>query len=291
MQPEMTRFRLPGGLRVWNAPESGADTRFLYREMFRRHSYEKNGVVVRPGDTIFDVGANVGMFGLSLMDRFDGLRLFCFEPVPRTYECLTRNLSESPARTGHEVVALNVGLGAADAQTTMEFFPGAPSNSTLYSREKHRDFGKILDGVRWADLWRNNKMRALICLPLFPFRKRLLGPGFERLMAQGVPVPCSVRTLSGVIDEHRVERIDLLKVDVEGAEMDVLTGIEARHWPMIRQLAMEVEPANKLLLPALIERLRSLGFARVSVESLFGGPASFGNAVACTVFAIRGAVS
>src|ERR1035438_6961030 len=110
------------------------------------------------------------------MRRFRDLRIYCFEPVPGTYDCLARNLAESPQRTGNCVTALNLGLGAADAQTTIEFFPGAPSNSTLYSLEKHRDFVKILDGVRWPDLWRTNKPRALLFLPLFPFRKRLLGP-------------------------------------------------------------------------------------------------------------------
>src|SRR6185503_7380539 len=91
----MKQFSLPGNLQVWNAPESGADTDFLYREIFQRRNYEKLGVEVREHDVVFDVGANIGMFGLSLMERFSGLRLFCFEPVPGTYACLERNLGES----------------------------------------------------------------------------------------------------------------------------------------------------------------------------------------------------
>jgi FkbM family methyltransferase len=283
----MKLFRLPDGLQVWNGPESGSDTHFLYREIFERRSYEKHGVAVSHGDVIFDVGANIGMFGLSLMRRFRNLQIYCFEPVPGTYACLVRNLAESPLRTSHEVMTLNHGLGAADAQTTIEYFPGAPSNSTLYSLEKHRDFPKILDSVRWADMWRTKKSRALLLLPLFPFRKRLLGPAYERMLAKGVSMPCQVRTLSGTIDEHHVERIDLLKIDVEGAEMDVLAGIEDRHWPLIRQLSMEVDPANKHHVPTVIDRLRELGFLRVAVDSMFGGPSKLDDAIACTIYAVR----
>ena len=283
----MKLFRLPDGLQIWNGPESGSDTHFLYRENFGRHCYEKHGVAVTHGDVIFDAGANIGMFALSLMKRFRDLRIYCFEPVPDTYACLSRNLAESPLRNSHQVTALNLGLGTADAQATIEFFPGAPGNSTLHSFDKHRHFGKILDGVRFTDLWRTNRFRALLLLPLFPFRRRLLGPSLERVMAGGVSMPCQLRTLSGIIREHRIERIDLLKIDVEGAEMDVLAGIEEHHWPLVRQLSMEVDPANKRHLTALLDRLRALGFARIAVESMFGGVCNLDDSVACTVYAIR----
>jgi hypothetical protein len=60
----------------------------------------------------------------------------------------------------------------------------------------------------------------------------------ERLQKQSFA--CELKTLSQVIAENRVERIDLLKVDVEKAELDVLRGIEAADWPKIRQVVVEV---------------------------------------------------
>lgn len=288
LQPsQMQLFQLPGGLRIWNTQDAGGDTRYLYGEIFERQCYEKHGITLNDGDVIFDVGANVGMFGLSLMQRFRNLRMYCFEPVPGTYECLQRNLAEFAPPSGHEVTALNLGLGARDSQATIEFFPGVPSNSTLYSAEKHRDFPKVLDAIRWVDLWAKNKPRALMLLPLFPFRKRLVGPRFKRILAAGVSMPCQVRTLSGIIGERHIERIDLLKIDVEGAEMDVLAGIEEHHWPLIKQLTMEVEAANKPHIPSLLDRLRSLGFTRIQTESLFGGVGNLEAPIACTLFAIR----
>ncbi|HLI85637.1 MAG TPA: FkbM family methyltransferase [Bryobacteraceae bacterium] len=285
--PPMKSFRLPGGRRVWNAAGARLDTRFLYREMFVRRSYEKHGIAIRPGDTIFDVGANIGMFALSLAGRFRDLRIYCFEPVPGTFACLQRNLAEWRLPSGCEIAALNFGLGAAEGQTTIEFFPEAPSNATLYSAEKHRDFAKVLDAVHFRDLWKANRLRALFYLPLYPLRKILLGRLYARMLAAGVSIPCQLRTLSGVLEERRVERIDLLKIDVEGAEMDVLAGIEERHWPLIRQLSMEVEPANKPRVPALLERLRSLGFARIALESIVGGPSHLKDEIACNIYATR----
>ena len=50
-----------------------------------------------------------------------------------------------------------------------------------------------------------------------------------------------------------VERVDLLKVDVEGAEEAVLAGIPDATWPAIRQLVVEVHDVDGRL-----ERLRRL---------------------------------
>lgn len=50
-----------------------------------------------------------------------------------------------------------------------------------------------------------------------------------------------VRPLSSVLDELGIDHVDLLKVDVEGAELEVLRGIEERHWPLVRQAVVEVE--------------------------------------------------
>ncbi|MFJ1823233.1 FkbM family methyltransferase, partial [Streptomyces sp. NPDC088178] len=51
---------------------------------------------------------------------------------------------------------------------------------------------------------------------------------------------CRLRALSDVIEETGVERIDLLKIDVQRAELDVLRGVDERHWSLIQQISMEV---------------------------------------------------
>jgi hypothetical protein len=79
-------------------------------------------------------------------------------------------------------------------------------------------------------------------------------------------VTCEIRTLSQVIREQGVERIDLLKVDVEGGEYDVLAGIEAEHWEKIAQVVAEAHEADLERVKALLARH---GFA-VAVEQEHG---------------------
>jgi FkbM family methyltransferase len=283
----MKLFRLPHGLRVWGAPAAGLELRYLYHEIFEQYCYERHGITVADGNVVFDVGANIGMFSLSLMDRFRDLQIYCFEPIPITYACLARNLAESSRKADHAVVTMDVAIGAADSQTTMEYFPIVPSNSTQYPSDKHRESVAQLDSGRFSDVWKLDKRLALLFLIVFPFRRQLAGPLFRLGLAGGVTITCPVKTLSGVIRERGVERIDLLKIDVEGAEMDVLAGLQENHWALVRQLAIEISPSNKSRVGELTNRLRSLGFEHIAVESMLGGASNLDDRVPCTIFAVR----
>ena len=70
---------------------------------------------------------------------------------------------------------------------------------------------------------------------------------------------CRCRTLSSIIREYDVERIDLLKLDVEKSELDVLAGIEDEHWNRIRQIALEVHNEDGRL-ARISELLEARGF-------------------------------
>ena len=51
-------------------------------------------------------------------------------------------------------------------------------------------------------------------------------------------ISCKTDSLEHWADAQGVTRIDLLKIDVEGAELDVLLGCGAK-WPIIRSVALE----------------------------------------------------
>jgi FkbM family methyltransferase len=280
----MKQFRCPNGLRVWNAPASRAETRFIFREIFERHCYEQHGVSIKNGDIIFDVGANVGMFALSVMERFRDVKMVCVEPVPDTRACLARNLTESPWRKHHEIAIVDSALGSTSGEASISYFPRVPGNSTLHLEDKQREWRTMIDQMTPRRIWKLNKPLALLLLPVYPWRRRL----FTRFVGPAVTVPCHVRTLSDTIRRHGLERVDLLKIDVEGAELEVLEGIEAQHWPRIQQLAVEIAPAHTGELNALADRLRSLGFTNVTVESMRGGAAAPNDPMPCTLYAVRG---
>ena len=61
-----------------------------------------------------------------------------------------------------------------------------------------------------------------------------------RLKFRKETFPCPLRTVSEIVDEERVERIDLLKVDAERSEREILAGIRDEHWDRIGQVVLEV---------------------------------------------------
>jgi hypothetical protein len=58
---------------------------------------------------------------------------------------------------------------------------------------------------------------------------------------------CNIRTISTIMREEKVERIDLLKIDVEKAELKVLLGIEDQDWCKINQIVIEVHDIDNRL--------------------------------------------
>ncbi|MGA8172534.1 MAG: FkbM family methyltransferase [Methylocystis sp.] len=276
----MKQFRCPNGLRVWNAPTSGSETVFIFREIFEQRCYERHGVTVGDGDVILDVGANVGLFALSVMERFRGLKIVCFEPVPTTRACLERNLEESRWRSHHEITILANAVGSTNGEATIAYFPRAPGNSTLHLEEKRREWNKIADEITPSLIRKWNKAYTLLPRGLIAWFMR-------PMLDDAVRFRCKICTLSDTIRQQGLERIDLLKIDIEGAEIEALRGIEEQHWSRIQQLVMEVAPANKSSLTALGDRLRAVGFTHVTVENCDGENHVLDDPMPCTLYATR----
>jgi FkbM family methyltransferase len=283
----MTQFECRNGLRVWNAPEAGRETRFIFHEIFARRCYEQHGVSIADGDVILDVGANVGLFALSAMERFRRLRIVCVEPVPNTRACLLRNVAECASRTDHQVAVVAAAIGAAPGEATIAYFRRAPGNSTLDPAEKRREWQRLMEAITPQHIWTANRLLAVLTLPLYPIRRRLFSRFVAPVLDDVEHVQCQVRTLSDTIREQGLERVDLLKVDVEGAEFDVLEGIEEHHWPRIRQIAMEIAPGNTAGIPRIENRLRGLGFR--DVKSVRTESSGLEGVTSRMLFAVRSA--
>jgi hypothetical protein len=80
-----------------------------------------------------------------------------------------------------------------------------------------------------------------------------------------VAIQCPVTTVSDVLRAHDVERVDYLKIDVEGAELEVLRGIAPDDWARIARLGAEVHDVDGRL-RTIREMLASAGFADVDVD-------------------------
>jgi 31-O-methyltransferase len=211
----MQKLTLPDGLTVFSL--NSDETRFVHREVFVARCYMRHGIELRDGDCVFDVGANIGMSAVFFHRERLGIRIFAFEPGPASSECLKANVEL------HSIDARVFECGLSRESGTAEFtyYPG----------------NTILSGFH-ADLEadRGTTRTFMVNSGFAPRHADMfLGSMFKK-----VTFPCRLRTLSEIIDEEGVKRIDLLKVDVEKSEREVLAGIRNEHWRLIQQLAIEV---------------------------------------------------
>jgi hypothetical protein len=78
-------------------------------------------------------------------------------------------------------------------------------------------------------------------------------------------VTCKLTTIAEVIKNHNLDRIDLMKIDCEGAEWDALMGIGDAHWGKIKSMVIEVHDEEGRL-EQVKQLLNKHGFSRQVVE-------------------------
>lgn len=230
---KLRRRKLPNGIEVFFHSRSNLDV--LEQEMFEGNVYTQHGIELKEGDCIFDVGANIGFFVLFLNEQLKDASVFSFEPIPETFALLQRN---SDQNNHLKLNLFNCGLASEAGQATFRYFPAANVCSTMDAedsiafRKNSRDF--ILQQIREfgrIPRWFVDHTPAWLWWPTTEL--------IRRIYHRQVPVVCQLRTISDVIDEHQIERIDCLKIDTEGAEMEVLRGMREAHWPLVQQAVIE----------------------------------------------------
>jgi hypothetical protein len=91
------------------------------------------------------------------------------------------------------------------------------------------------------------------------------GSMFLHKMGSTEKTPVKLVPLSQIIDEKNIKNVDVLKVDVEGAEEAVLAGIREEHWARIQQVVLEVESFE--IRDRITKKLEKLGFTTTSFAS------------------------
>jgi FkbM family methyltransferase len=201
-----------------NGSGDTAELEFIHAEIFGDNCYLRNGITLPRDAVVLDVGANVGLFTLYVKARFPDARVVAFEPMPGTFRALRANLAHHGC-TGVEAVEQALGAGV-EADVPFAFYPGLPGNSTRYPEQKART-RQLLAELPGTDAERAHRGRLLT--------------EYDEVR---VPVARLSDTLAAL---GLTGAIDLLKVDVEGAEADVLGGIDDRDWARVRQVVLEVQ--------------------------------------------------
>jgi amino acid adenylation domain-containing protein/FkbM family methyltransferase len=218
-------YLLPKGLAV--AQQNKNETEFLYSKIFERQQYLQHDIEVGEDSCVFDVGANIGLFTLFIGERRPTTKIYAFEPIEDIYLSLAQNAS----RYGERVKVFQHGLSDREREGRFIYYPRFSAMSRLeeYSTEeedkelvKRRLMNEQRRGVAGSE-------------ELLSQADELLESRFEWQTRT-----CRMRRLSDVMREQGVERINLLKIDVERAEEEVLRGIEEEDWEKIDQIVLEV---------------------------------------------------
>lgn len=272
---------LAKGLRVLAPARGIGDLKFIHAEIFGQHSYEQEGVTLADAGVVLDVGANVGLFALRVLQVAPKARLFCFEPVAATFACLQRNLGE---------LASCAQTALADRPGTLEltYFPRSPGNATARPELKLEEARAFADGATLSWIWRFDKLGASLLALFYPLRRSILRKEFSSVYEQPITFEVEATTLDRVIADNALTTIDLLKIDVEGAEREVLAGLSDANLLRVRQLVVEITPSYKReLIPKLEQRLRASGFVHVGVRGTFRGSDARTDGVPCILYARR----
>ncbi len=162
----------------------------------------------KPGEVLFDVGANVGMYSCYAA-RISGARVFSFEPESQNYAELNRNIffnSLHDRVTAYNLAASNVAENSV--LYLSQFCPG-------YS---HHDFGEN----RWD---KPKQLGELLVKP-------------EERLTQG----CTSIRLDDVVANGTFPQPDHLKVDVDGFEWKVIDGaLKVLSSPKLKTALIETD--------------------------------------------------
>jgi FkbM family methyltransferase len=250
----------------------------VHREV---QSYFSKNLKLRPGDTVFDVGANIGLFALEVYERCQrDVRLYAFEPVEAIFNVLRENIERCDSADQLKIFAF--GLSSNPEPAVFAYYPQAPVLSTAYPDED-TDLETVKEAILNNIVHFPEAPLALRCLRRVPafLRAPMVHYAIKKAL-RSKPVICQMQTLSRVVCDHGIERIDLLKVDAEKGELEIFRGIEGRDWAKIRQVVVDVHDLDNRL-DTMTSLLQAHGLTEIVVDQ----PPTLKQSNIYSVFAMR----
>lgn len=182
---------------VLNTPVGEIHARFtdvelvegILKEILGQKIYEHPRARVRPGDVVLDVGAHLGAFARYAFHR--GARtVIGVEPDPRNVACLKQTFPEEIREGKFRLIE----AAASDSQGTITLFQHPDSSMSRVVERNLRDW------ETWV------------------FRP------WKKLGAEPRSIQVPALTLDKMTEDSGVERVDFMKMDIEGAERLALAG-------------------------------------------------------------------
>jgi FkbM family methyltransferase len=181
-------FRGGFSVRVRNRPMD----RHIFHRIFARDEYRLAGVADGAWDTVFDVGAHIGLFSVRAAPL--ARRVLSFEPVAENFEMLSHNLSG--ARFSH---VTPIRKAVAGRRGTMALYPSDnPSAHSMYPEHGPRAAPIQVETLTLEDVFREYLVERCDLLKL-----DCEGAEYEILAA--VPAELWERILRIRMEYHPVE--------------------------------------------------------------------------------------
>jgi hypothetical protein len=254
---ELRERTLPNGMKAFGCSGDLFED-FVYRENFVDRTYLSNGIKVDANSMVLDVGANIGLFTLSLLKQYPGIHIHCIEPVPVLYEACRQNAARAAQSPG-DVVCHNVGLGAAEGIVPFRYNAQASATSGMFKNSavlipRNLRLTSWLAAVLDDGVVGGVLPKAIGMLPPL-LRRPFLGPlvafvsapvwlviGLFHFAGQlpAKKFDAKITTLDSIVTNHKIGKIDLVKIDVEGAELMVMKSISKDAFSRMQQIVIEV---------------------------------------------------
>ncbi len=235
MSNSILEMVMPDGEKIFYLNQE--EVEFLYHQM---PNYISHGIRLEKGNTIFDVGANIGMFSLMCCSCCNNqIDIYAFEPIPQVFKVLQLNMQRFNLDS-NRIKLYNYGLSnRAKNAVSFNYYPKASGFSTMFPD----DFKTLRNSISSIMLQNPDELPLSIKNKIYKLPE-FLRSWFLNLKLRNAlkskTIDCQVRTISQVIQEQSIRQIDLLKIDVEKSELNVLLGIEDRDWSKIEQIVIEV---------------------------------------------------
>lgn len=243
------RFTLPNQLEIVQLNKY--ETEYVYKEIFVDKCYLKHGITINDGDTIIDIGANIGLFTLFVNQHCKEPVVYSFEPSPAVYDILKANCKVY----GSKVKTFNYGVSDKAKSKIFTFYEKSSVFSSFNPNETE-DKKTIQAVVR--NLLKDASVSDSDSLEEYVeelTNGRLESKSYE----------CQLLSVSDIIKENSIDKIDLLKIDAEKSELDIIRGIEDKDWQRIKQVVIEIHDKSRKMLEEIESILKSKGFS-VAVE-------------------------
>ncbi|SDZ01785.1 methyltransferase, FkbM family [Lysobacter sp. yr284] len=225
---------LPNGLTLYlQSAHMRAAAEYVVDEIFVEKQYQREGFEIGHADTVVDIGANMGVFALWASPQAPAGRVISVEPVQEMMDCLRSNLDANRIRN---VSAVQAAVGPSGQKIELTYYPGFNiiSHRSDFRRPAYARLKMYLKNWR---VWRAPERVRAACI-----------------------------SVGELLDEHGVDRVDLLKIDCEGGEYEIVRGMSERDWSRIDRIVMEFHEYHKdQRHEQLVELLRNRGF-EVEVE-------------------------